>query len=250
MTLTLFSRKAAFIGDPRFPSSALSYYKGGRIQFFQYLYEKYSTLAFSFNSDRPIAIRGLERRLLKAFETTGGYGVFRNYLGRSLLWQRRDSYLCRIDFPCHRMIPSWSWMAYKGSIRYMDIPFGAVEWSTDVDMIGVNDSAYYEEALDGTSSSYLQLFAIVRPVQGATESNGSFLIFDQSRASRLEDLPLLSCIVVGKQKSESKQKDQMHFVLLVYPKWAGYDTYERIGVGLLFGEYIGWSSSTERICIQ
>jgi hypothetical protein len=28
--------------------------------------------------------------------------------------------------------PSWSWMAYKGGINYMDIPFNDVEWSDAV----------------------------------------------------------------------------------------------------------------------
>ncbi|KAH8588550.1 hypothetical protein B0O99DRAFT_600684 [Bisporella sp. PMI_857] len=37
-----------------------------------------------------------------------------------------------ISFPSGRTVPSWSWMAYDGELKFMDIPFGGVEWSSNV----------------------------------------------------------------------------------------------------------------------
>ncbi len=37
--------------------------------------------------DRPIAIKGLEARLIQTFGGTGAYGIFNNYLRRCLLWR-------------------------------------------------------------------------------------------------------------------------------------------------------------------
>jgi hypothetical protein len=96
-----------------------------KIQLYQDLYERYSNLALSVKTDRPIAIKGLETRLIRTFETVGGYGIFDLYLHRGLLWQRSGDTLDRITSRGER-VPSWSWMAYEGGIRYMDVPLGGV----------------------------------------------------------------------------------------------------------------------------
>ena len=75
------------------------------------LYESYSKLELSYSTDRPVAIRGLEKRLLRALDTKGGYGVFDIYLRRGLLWQRDQASLERIDFSGKKeqeLVPSWS----------------------------------------------------------------------------------------------------------------------------------------------
>ncbi|KAI0095921.1 heterokaryon incompatibility protein-domain-containing protein [Daldinia grandis] len=132
-TLTrIYNLKSAFLGDPDFPEYAMRHYKGGRIQLFQGLYEKYSSLSFTFETDRSIAIRGLEQRLLRGFETRGGYGIFECYFHRGLLWKRSEAKLSRIYYPPDRPVPSWSWMYNYGKITYVDLPFGEVDWSMDV----------------------------------------------------------------------------------------------------------------------
>ena len=99
------------------------------VEYFQDLYRRYSRLDFTRIEDRPFGIAGLERRLLEAFKTKGGFGIFddgdkrdHHLFHRSLLWCRGDdepdSGMVPIRFPGDRDIhvPSWSWMAYKGSI--------------------------------------------------------------------------------------------------------------------------------------
>lgn len=130
----LFSKQAAFLGDPNFPRLAEMETKGGKILLSQKLYEQYSRLAFTYEQDRPIAIAGIEERLCRAFDSRGGYGVFEKYLGRSILWQRADEEptLGKIDFSKERgQIPSWSWMAYMGAVNLLELPFGKIEWTSD-----------------------------------------------------------------------------------------------------------------------
>ncbi|RSL92037.1 hypothetical protein CEP52_014033 [Fusarium oligoseptatum] len=126
------NRKASFLGDANFPHSAEQYVKGLKIEFFQDLYVRYSKLALSFASDRPIAIRGLENRLLSTFKTTGGYGLIDRYLHRSLLWKCGGKTLKRIASTRGEAVPSWSWMAYDGAIDYVSAPGGKVSWFSNI----------------------------------------------------------------------------------------------------------------------
>lgn len=94
------SNEAAVLGDPNFPTVARKNTTGGKIRLYELLYKHYSILEFTRDCDRPLAIAGLEQRLMNVFATRGGYGVFQRYFERSLLWKRGSSTaLKRIDFP-------------------------------------------------------------------------------------------------------------------------------------------------------
>lgn len=139
------SELAAFLGDSRFPESTAKLPYGAKIRLYQDLYSKYSRLELSRHEDRPIAIAGIEKHLVLSFQVRGGFGVFddgeRGLLWRSLLWRRGRNEeeeaprLQRIDFEhvegsaAGRIAPpSWSWMAYRGAIDYLDPPFDRMEW--------------------------------------------------------------------------------------------------------------------------
>ncbi|EHL01791.1 hypothetical protein M7I_2143 [Glarea lozoyensis 74030] len=122
----------------RLPRLQIQAYKEGMtLQLHQNLYERYSTLALSFPTDRPRAIAGLERRLMKALHSKGGYGVFQSstrnqdFFHRGLLWQRAGKELKRLD-GIEGSVPTWSWMAYEGEIRYMNVPFLDIEKNRDI----------------------------------------------------------------------------------------------------------------------
>ncbi|KAJ3578871.1 hypothetical protein NPX13_g1697 [Xylaria arbuscula] len=122
------NNQAALLGDSKFPKVATDSSKGGRIRLYELLYKQYSRLQFTRIYDRPLAIAGLEQRLIRAFDTQGGYGVFTRYFGRGLLWQRdvtmAPQVMKPIQFPKSQkyQVPSWSWMAYEGAISFMDLP--------------------------------------------------------------------------------------------------------------------------------
>lgn len=90
-----------------------------QIELFQNLYAKYSELALSSSSDRPVAIRGLETRLGRVFNTIGAHGLFDCHIHRCLMWKRASQPLKRIEALRGGSVPSWSWMAYDGGIRYV-----------------------------------------------------------------------------------------------------------------------------------
>ncbi|KAG8161780.1 hypothetical protein KVR01_008767 [Diaporthe batatas] len=132
-TLTkLQNRKSALLGDAHFPQYIEDLAKDDKINYFISLYEQYSTRSFTYPDDRQVAILGIERRLLKSLGTRGKYGVFEEYLHRTLLWQRNKSQASMrlLSERLLRKVPSWSWMAYDGGISYMKVPYGQVIWNS------------------------------------------------------------------------------------------------------------------------
>ncbi|KAJ4184958.1 hypothetical protein NW755_008872 [Fusarium falciforme] len=243
--MKLTNDQAAFLGDSDFPNSILESYKGGRIVLSQNLFKMYSTLKFTKSSDRPIAISGLEKRLMSAFKTRGGYGVFQAFFERSLLWQRPESgSLARITYPVDRNVPSWSWMSYDGSITYVDAPFEEVDWTKE-----------YESPFEAKTG---------RPYWGIHENNPSPIIksksarrfspsadrervlerirFDLETSKHLQP-EALRCIVIGKSRSSDPEDDTLHYVLVITAFSSRTpEAYVRVGVGVLLKSLISWGS--------
>ncbi|KAG6359198.1 hypothetical protein INS49_012718 [Diaporthe citri] len=225
----------------KFPEVAMRFNRGGKIRLFQDLYSNYSRLGLSHDADRPVAIAGIEKRLISSLEVRGGFGVLddgnRGLLWRSLLWQRaRDapSGLKRIEFELLKGVavaiippPSWSWMTYKGAIDYMDLPFNEVDWE---------EKDIWSRWSRGTGNSW--------------SYSGDFLtanivLDDPDRTDELESF--LKCVVLGRLKGQEKESSdaRTHYVLLVTPvSPQGQDLsliYNRVGVGYMPGGLIDFS---------
>lgn len=238
--------------------------RGGKILLFQDLYSKYSRLELSHDSDRPVAIAGIEKHLISSFGVRGGFGVLddghRGLLWRSLLWQRAEdtgSGLERIAFELVKggpaaiiPPPSWSWMAYRGAIDYLDLPFNEVDWE---------EGDIYSRWSGGTGNSWsysrdyltcpLELTVRVRSfdLQAARiTDSGSIVLDDPDRTAELE--PVLKCVVLGRLKGQAKESNdaRTHYVLLVTPA-APQDggesspIYNRVGVGYMPGALIDFA---------
>ncbi|CEF74397.1 unnamed protein product [Fusarium graminearum] len=248
------NQRAAFLADPNFPRLMMKADKGAKILGYQDLYRRYSKLGLTRDTDRPWAINGLQERIIAALQVQGGFGVFfedsdtgrrRGLLRRSLLWRRADETkeLSRIQFcpsPSDTRVPSWSWMAYTGSIEYISAEFGGTEWETvqtqwDSDSNKTDDSVLIAEAFDYTISD-----------ENSTASdNDSTLTFDSS--SGLSE-GVTKCVVLGKQKGTQQDQEKIHYVLLVRTKPnLGQAIYERIGAGRLRGKWIGENGEKVRI---
>jgi hypothetical protein len=200
-----------------------------RIELFQDLYAKYSNLALSFKADRPIAIRGLEKRLKMTFDTKGDFGIFDIYLHRCLIWQRANAKLKRIESFRAGKVPSWSWMAYDGGIKYMDIPGGKVDWAKDIVSPFANDSDV-EPPTELRSPIY----------EIAASQQGDFIWDDADRTIKQP----LKCIIVGTSK-EFLPIDQSFFYLLVVEETSAKDpgVYERVGVARLRRDQVAFNGS-------
>jgi hypothetical protein len=198
-----------------------------RIELFQSLYKRYSNLSLSFDKDRPIAIRGLEKRLIQTLKTTGGYGVFDCYLHRCLLWQNSGDPLKRIESFHDEKIPSWSWMACTGGIEYLSIPFGGVLWTEDIQSpFRVVEK---EEAMhDKIRRKPVEIVARARRLVDCPAE--SLILDDTSRDFEGS----MRCVVLGTEKEAVSNRPMKHYVLIVSAvskKEA--DLYERVGVGVV-----------------
>lgn len=254
LTLLFFSSgKAAFLGDSDFPKSILPYYKGGRIVLFQTLFRIYSNLNFTRVSDRAIAISGLEKRLMDVFQTRGGYGIFEVYLERSLLWLRPEgTSLSVIEYPSTVIVPSWSWMAYEGSIAYLEVPFDGVNWLSD------HESPFHTDA-SGGSRHFWEASRPASPLmlkskkarklrwdQFKGQSTQSIIFDLEPSPYHVEDI---RCIVLGRTKSSLDMKvslntkGSLNYIMAIAPSPGGTpETYVRAGVGAMSNECIDWNS--------
>ncbi|EXA36117.1 serine/threonine protein kinase [Fusarium oxysporum f. sp. pisi HDV247] len=200
----LSNPQSALFADSDFPRAILKYYKGGRITLFQNLYEKYSRLNFSYTSDRPVAILGLEKHLSSVLQTRGEFGVFEQYLARSLLWSRPENILLNsITFQDDYHVPSWSWMAHEGPIIYANIPFDEVEWSTDCLLRSGEET--------GTNSKRTVLKAVARDLKLDKLDMHDRVKLDEGSGFELSNL---RGVVLGKDKKR-ESRVQVYYVLLV-----------------------------------
>lgn len=193
-----------------------------RIAFFEEIYEKYSQLDFTHYTDRSLGMAGIESRFTRLFGKAQ-YGILDDptecsYLRRTLLWRRADltKVMTKIDYPPNRRVLSWSWMALMGPICFMDIPFGAVNWTPNLGspFNDCEDSDDTPGALRGDARDFFK-------------QRNDRLFFD-----RHNDMPpqaQLKCMVLGTQDISSGCL-LTHYGLLVATAGEGSDVYERVGV--------------------
>jgi hypothetical protein len=229
------------LGDSNFPHLVDDFVKGKKIKLFQNLYERYSNMSLSYSEDRPVAIRGLEWRLTQTFGGNGRYGVFSLYLHRCLLWKRAGTPLEPIEFPPENPIPSWSWMAVKGGIQYIDAPGTDVEWQQDIiwpdKFEDPEPSWVYLKDPDGSRPPYLE--ACIRNLD--LEARHDKITFDDGRTLVP---PSAKCVVVGKSKMPIEDSDKICYVLIVEPVCQErMTTWKRIGAGLMQSHHIALHES-------
>jgi len=269
--IQLASTMADFIGDPRFPEKAMrSGSRALKIEYYEDLYRLYSRLHFSRYTDRPLAIAGLEKRLQRAFDTKGGYGIFddgdhreRGLFHRSILWRRAEGKddsqeLEPIEFPSKKRnthVPSWSWMAYKGGIDYETPKWGSADWETN-DISEPWTQGYGQSTASAPQGGVIAIPAIVRNFHVANRLPDEVkLVYDTGR-TRGSDGERAQCVIVAKEKAANtvSQGQRRHYVLLVALKQAmggrGRRVYQRVGAGHMLGKYISLGDASIKAEIQ
>lgn len=234
--------------------------QGERIIRLQDLFKTYSTLDFTRAYDRPIAMDGINCRLLKAFGANGGYGIFDEgqkrggLLRRSLLWYRSadNPTLARIQFPRdHPGAPSWSWMAYTGKIDFLPLRFGAIEWmeirsSWSKSARGLPTAAPADGVGSGVGGNGVALWGRVRDITGTTDAGEEGkLFYDIPGEGAGNGRDRMQCVVLGVERSQLALASRRHYFILVRPdssknsaQLGASKVYERIGAGYLPGRYI------------
>ena len=187
----------------------------------QKLFETYSSLSLSFQTDRVVAISGLQRRLEKSGFGAAPYGLFCNHY-RSLLWQRRGGWLQRIKYPAKRTVPSWSWMAYYGEIQYVNIPSQGMEWLSRSQELG-KDLRWGSSALSITVNNLSH--------QELSKELWR-LSFDDPDSVELQDV---MCVVLARHRDGESGTVEYYVILVVLRFYKGY---QRVGLGRLLERHL------------
>lgn len=248
------SSKTGFLGDAEFPRSAEKLFRGGRIRLYEHIYQLYSRLAFTNLSDRSVAISGLEKRLIRTFDTRGGYGVFLRYLDRSLLWRRKDAhiYMQKVAYTSSRQVPSWSWMAYDGEIEYLELPFGEIQRpspSTQILPIGYDASDMEGQRHDVKLIPACLTARAQSLAPSSPDTRVMDVRFDTADYSQASDLRYVILAWDSVRKRDSA--GMRYWVLAVMPHQAKANSsgdYQRVGAGYIVCDGTEWSEM-KKICI-
>ncbi|EKG11498.1 hypothetical protein MPH_11387 [Macrophomina phaseolina MS6] len=246
----MHNSQAALLGDPDFPSVAKAQSKGGIIVFYEAFYKQYSRLALTKNTDRPIAIAGLEKRLIRALGVHGGFGILGadSYLGRSLLWKRAfdQRSMEKIQFRSESSImrvPSWSWMSYEGAIDYLDAPLNQVAW--EVQEIQSPWALKISQQFSWHTADRPGNTTLTAVARGFSDTEEGEIIYDRGHSPATQEL---KCVVIGRSKSEEASDLKTHYVLVIDKQ--GNAGWERVGVGKLMGKSLMLEGAGTRVTIS
>lgn len=216
----------------------------------QDLYERYSGLAFTKPSDRPVAILGLQDRLAKAFRTQAAYGCFAVYFARGILWKRRDEKrMTRIVLPAGRPMPSWSFFSKEGAIKYLELEFSEIDWATeDFENPLTRQLAPMSEksARLGNGGDWSTLRGLARKIIMSQKDVKYYIIFDEEGEFQIADL---RCVVFGRDRAKSLARDLKYHVLVIQKARNTFeaDIYKRVGVASLKPVHVASEGSWVRI---
>jgi hypothetical protein len=236
-------RKKYFMLDPSFPQRLLHSGIERTIEFIQFLSTEYSRRGLTKKTDRCAAISGLESRIAQAKDCESRFGIFESFLHRSLLWQRSgERNMGRIDSET-QSVPSWSWMAYSGSIQFMDITFGNVEWVCSLRFN--NKPSEHSESIKAWKPALVTDIGSLRRCNFERRGIG-YVNLDLDGAQRgwiqydmetHERLDAERCVVVGRAFRESDYRKRKYYILVVSPTGVN-DEYTRVGAGWILSGYV------------
>jgi hypothetical protein len=151
----------------------------------------------------------------------------------------------KIEYDFH--VPSWSWMAYSGSIQFLDIPLGEVEWIDDLRF----DEEYACDHAITTNLWTLQDCTVeARGGRYTTlDRNGKERGWIQYDEEDSEELSEGMCVVIGRTHSffSSGTWGAKEYYILVVNPTSVKGEYRRIGVGLVQSDWVVGQRTNVRI---
>ncbi|KAK3318209.1 hypothetical protein B0H66DRAFT_532722 [Apodospora peruviana] len=234
LTLTKISTRSKrhFAMDPGFPRRLYMSGYSDTISFLQSFLEDYSNRALTRPTDRNAAISGLPARVSSVLRCHESFGSFNLFLHRTLLWHRKDPQkMKKIEYGEPIKIPSWSWMAYEGGIKFLDAKWGSIKLYKNLSFkdnikktltvdVWEFQGCHLQEALEATSG------AISRQILDSSGSERGWVIYDTEHYG---DLSLERVVVVGK----TGQKCHL-LIVMQTPE----SEYERLGIGEIEKEFL------------
>ena len=171
---------------------------------FEDVFIRYSKLALTHIGDRPVAISGLTKRLERFYNSKITYGIVHRYLHKSLLWQRSGERGMNGIYHIDTMvIPSWSWLAVQGEIRYNISHLRGVSWNRDIEVVLDPHTTHHKRYVLQAPLRLLRDSCIEHSqetnfqLRGGNQNLVGWMRFDQDNET---DIARLGCIAVGEQK--------------------------------------------------
>jgi hypothetical protein len=258
-----------------------------RIRLYQSIFERYSSLALTRETDKVLAISSLEQRLASVFgsnrwsdvtdrlvfeqrlasvfgsnrwSNVAGrlidtrnlrqprmevsdatptikvfYGIFENYLHRGLLWRRASVQpLLPITFLPDQRVPSWSWMAYSGRIKYLEAPYRWIYWSDAISCCSYEETGILND-IPGlhTRKSGLDVVLKATAMEGLKFRCGDDIVFysDSHQTSILAGDAQLY-VTIGKHYTTQASRRWWYYLLAIVPSELSDMLYTRVGVAI------------------
>ncbi|KAL2876367.1 hypothetical protein SGCOL_008367 [Colletotrichum sp. CLE4] len=255
--------KASLLSDPDFPSSLKERALVTKIKLFTTLFETYTQLDITQQSDRPIAIYALAQELGRALDTNIRYGVFDRALHRGLLWRRaQEESLEQIAFEADSQVPSWSWMAYTGPIKFAEIS-QLLEWDDTVKVDAAGSMAARHVRLQINPEAYRihddgLCNRIIDPTSQEEHLTGEMWV---DKPGHLAVSDIQDAVVLGRQAEQQEVigipikhpgtllgDKRKYFVLLVEEREGGH--FERLGIALVERRLIRAEDSRGLVQVQ
>lgn len=215
--------------DPDFPARLFRSNDMHTMDFIEFLFQEYSSRGLTKNTDRCAAISGLENRIAQALNCRSTFGIFESLLHRCLIWRRSNSKLSQIDYKTQN-VPSWSWMAYDGRIKFMGLLHPEVHWAKDVKLewdekpvlaaiVRSFRNCTFKHKDTGINDNPLDLVS-------DSEVRGQIWYDDQGNGNLDDD----KGVILGQNLPSNLNWKDMFYVLIVRPTDAESE-YKRAGVG-------------------
>jgi hypothetical protein len=222
-------RKNRFLLDPSFPDRLLRSGKTLTVEFIHFLFENYSKRGLTKDTDRCVAISGLEARIARTLPCKNSrYGIFQEHLHRNLLWQALERKTNRIAYDRGQDVPSWSWMACGEGIKFMEFEIGSVSWVNALAFDAERDPAALIADVgkfrDCTMESKGDLCTIL---DISTNNEAGWIRYDIKSGAEGSESP---CVVVG--RTEVNNAPKQYYVLVVASTEKNGE-FKRVGVGMV-----------------
>ncbi|KAF2785795.1 HET-domain-containing protein [Melanomma pulvis-pyrius CBS 109.77] len=208
-------KKNYFTLDPDFPSRLLKSNDYYITDFLHFLFEDYSKRDLTVETDRCVAMYGLETRIADALHCQSRYGIFQRYLHGDLLWQASKRKMERI--------------ACQWNVN--------LEFDEERKVALITDVGKFLSCIMELGEKHYDLLDFSRVKRG-------WIKYDVEKG---EDLHEERCVVVGRKFKNDEGEDEIededelpvqeYYMLVVRP--TGLDgEYKRVGIGQIQSDYV------------
>ncbi|EXA30568.1 hypothetical protein FOVG_18055 [Fusarium oxysporum f. sp. pisi HDV247] len=248
-----YATKNFFKLDPKFPGGLRTSGFRSTISFLQSFLEDYSKRGLTEPTDRAVAISGLAQRIERVLSCQARYGVFKYFLHRNLLWQRSDLEKTeRIEYKESDKVPSWSWMAYPGGIKFIE--FDEVDYSR----LDLFNKLKFDQEDERALITDIWTFRDCHLNREERADTGPYEVLDSGETVRGwamydvkhgEGFDNERAVVIGRTGYETSPERQEYHILVVRLKAGSKaeNEYERVGIGRVQMGYLSWRQSDIRV---